>query len=249
MSDVLRTRVGFLFGMFLAGGGLLTALESPAGAQGAPDVDEIVDWEAKQAAFEAWLIANDSFDEGVFKAGWDVPSQWSWEYYASWGRRQGAGECETFGPVGVLETQYMMNNCEFYDDRGLLPPDVVCRHDPALPWLPSDDDPSGPRPFLVCESSWSYTHPLTGVSGTWAHRGLDLSEHVISTCEAAVERPYLYVNRTFNRTAVYDSRTDEPWEYVGQHTVRAWVAGTASSSGYSFVADGETLRVAKGQQP
>ncbi len=165
------------------GGGLLTAVESSATAQDALDVDEIVDWEAKQLAFEDWLIANDSFDEGIFKAGWDVPPEYSWDYHASWGRQQGAGECETFGPVGVLETQYMMNNCEFYHDRGLLPPDVVCRHDPVLPWLPTDDDPSGPRPFLVCESLWDYVHPLSSVWGTWAHRGLDLSEHVINACE------------------------------------------------------------------
>ena len=123
-----------------------------------PDLEE---WNRRYLEFTA---AHDTIDEGVWKG--DVADHVTWEYWASFGRRQGGGTCETYGAVGAIEVQYMLNNCEYYlAEHALVDPAAPC------PVNPANDDPSG-VPFLICPSAWP----------DGDHMGLDLSEHLVNSC-------------------------------------------------------------------
>ncbi|MBN1774790.1 MAG: hypothetical protein JXB32_26260 [Deltaproteobacteria bacterium] len=123
-----------------------------------PDLEE---WNRRYLEYTA---AHDTIDEGVWKG--DVADDVTWEYWASFGRSQGGGTCETYGAVGTIEVQYMLNNCEYYlDEHPMVDGSAPC---PVNPW---NDDPSG-VPFLVCPSPWPDGN----------HMGLDLSEHIVNSC-------------------------------------------------------------------
>jgi hypothetical protein len=140
-----------------------TAQELPPPTDVDPDLEE---WNRRYLEYTA---AHDTIDEGVWKG--DVADDVTWEYWASFGRRQGGGTCEAYGAVGAIEVQYMLNNCEYYLGEHPMVDDTA-----ACPVDPGNDDPSGVPflacPFLACPTPWPDGN----------HMGLDLSEHLVNSC-------------------------------------------------------------------
>ena len=123
--------------------------------------------------------------------------------------------------------------------------DVVCDISGACPWsrrLPAAME--GHRLFV---NQLIRTYELD-LSGSPASLPAVVSDFRTGWLGAiAYESPYLYTNGLRGGSAVYDGRSDPPWEYSGGHDVSLWVRGTAGASGYRFLADGDVLRVAAEQ--